>query len=165
MRVLVLCAALTLAIAASPAPGSDVPATAAASPAAVTYLLGGVVSGPYRLSADLVAGTVEEARPPPGRFGDGARIDPWTMPATFRHALTGRDRRVIRELAASLLSNGVASPAKCPATAPPPPPDAVVAFAITPAPGAEPRRLWAAAACLSDDAARLQRVLHDAAQP
>ena len=140
-------------------------AAPAPTPATVTYVLGGVVSGPYRLAADLRAGTAEEALPPRGKFGDGARLDPWTMPATSHRRLSARDRAAIGTLASAILADGIVSPVRCPITAPPPPPDALVVFAVGMSPGAEPRRLSTASQCLTDDASRLQQLLRNAAQP
>ncbi len=42
---------------------------AAAQPDHATYVLGGVMSGPFRLEANLVTGEFSEAKPPPGKFG------------------------------------------------------------------------------------------------
>ncbi len=84
---------------------------ACASPAAaaerevVAYLLGRVVSGPYRVSADLGAGTVEEARSP-GAHGDGAGLDALTMPATRSRPLPAGSAERIRALAGAVLRDG-----------------------------------------------------------
>jgi hypothetical protein len=54
----------------------------------VTYVLGGMMSGPLRLTADLDAKIVRQADHPPGQSGDGARLNAWTMPVTSTRGLT-----------------------------------------------------------------------------
>ncbi len=78
----------------------------AAGPAQVTYTLGGLVSGPYRVGADLVTGAVSEAQPPRGQYGDGARLDALTMPVTARRSLSPATLRTIRDLASQVFANG-----------------------------------------------------------
>jgi hypothetical protein len=86
-------------------------------PTSVTYTLGGVVSGPYRVSADLGSGVAAEAKPPPGRHGDGAELNALTMPITVSRSLAAQDVRNIQRLAGAVSGNGPASPPKeCPPT-------------------------------------------------
>ena len=45
---------------------------AAAQPEHITYVLGGVMSGPFRIEGDLATGEFTQANPPPGQIGDGS---------------------------------------------------------------------------------------------
>lgn len=95
-----LAAALFLALALQPA--------LAAEPAHVTYVLGGVMSGPYRLEGDLVTGDFSEARAPAGKFGDGTGLDARTMPVTRRWTVPPEKLAVLRPLAARVWRPGMA---------------------------------------------------------
>lgn len=75
-------------------------------PVRITWVIGGAVSGPQRLSADLATGRLEHARASAGARGDGAGLDAWTMPATASHTLSPAQRREIARLAARLAREG-----------------------------------------------------------
>lgn len=79
-----------------------------ALPNAIIYLLGGVVSGPYRLTVDLQNDRLMEAKPPPGVRGDGARVFAADIPETARRALTPGERDTFRALGATVWRDGVA---------------------------------------------------------
>ncbi len=78
----------------------------AAGPAQVTYTLGGIVSGPYRVAADLATGVVTEAQPPQGRYRDGARLNALTMPVTAHRSLTPAALDAVRGLASQVFADG-----------------------------------------------------------
>ena len=77
-------------------------------PSTVTYLLGGVMSGPYRLTVDLETDHLSEAKPPPGVHGDGARVSAADLPETARRALTPAERDTLRALAVPVWRDGAA---------------------------------------------------------
>jgi hypothetical protein len=87
--------------------GALVQPVAAAEPDHVTYVLGGVMSGPSRLEGDLVSGAFLEAQPPPGEFGDGAGLDARTMPVTRQWIVPPEKLAVLRRLAASVWRHGM----------------------------------------------------------
>jgi len=135
---------------------------ACASPAAaaerevVAYLLGGVVSGPYRVSANLGAGTVEEARPP-GAHGDGAGLDALTMLATRSGTLPAAAAGRIRALAGAVLRDGAERRGCQPSV------DALVRFHIVR--GDVVRDLDASSPCLTEGAERLRAALMCGMEP
>lgn len=88
----------------------------------VTYLLGGPMSGPYRVSADLRAGVVSEAKPPQGKRGDGAGLDAMTMPITRTRPLPPATAARLQTLAAAVWQNGGTVPRCLPSV------DALVRF-------------------------------------
>lgn len=124
----------------------------APSPSAVTYLLGGIVSGPYRLTVDLEAGRLSEAVPPPGVRGDGARVSAADLSETTSRALTSAARDTLRVLAAPVWRDGAARRGCLQFSM-----DALVRLIIT-ADGIE-RRSDAPAQCLTPDAVALRRAL------
>lgn len=135
---------------------------ACASPAAaaerevVAYLLGGVVSGPYQVSADLGAGTVEEARPP-GAHGDGAGLNALMMPATRSRPLPAGVAGRIRALARTVWREGAGRQGCLPTM------DALVRFHIVL--GDAARDLDASSPCLTEDAERLRAALMCGMEP
>jgi hypothetical protein len=135
---------------------------ACASPAAaaerevVAYLLGGLVSGPYRVSADLGAGTVEESRPP-GAHGDGAGLDALTMPATRGGTLPAGSAERIRALAGAVLRDGAERRGCLPTI------DALVRFHIVR--GDVVRDLDASSPCMAEGADRLRAALMCGMEP
>lgn len=149
---------LLLALAAAPAVAQELTGTPTGPPTEVTYALGGVVSGLYRVTADLLAGTVSEARPPRGAHGDGARLDAMTMPETARRPLSPAAREEIARLAAAVLRDGPAVRRLCPPTA-----DAIARYRIT-APGAV-RDATVSTPCFTPEAGALLRALTCAADP
>ena len=84
----------------------------------VTYLLGGTMSGPLRVSADLTKGVVEEARPPQGVVGDGHGYLPQTMSVTQTATLTPKQLSSIRQLAGQVAKVKPYSTPKCPGIPP-----------------------------------------------
>lgn len=82
---------------------------AAAEPDHVTYALGGVMSGPFRLEADLVTGAFSEARPPAGQRGDGAGLNAHTIPVTKRWTVPPQKLAVLRRLAEKVWRHGMDS--------------------------------------------------------
>jgi hypothetical protein len=80
---------------------------AAAQPDHVTYVLGGIMSGPFRLDGDLVTGQFSQADAPPGKLGDGAGLDARTMPVT-RHWTVSPDKLdALRRLAERVWRHGM----------------------------------------------------------
>jgi hypothetical protein len=128
------------------------------APSTVTYLLGGVLSGPYRLTVDLDAGHLSEAKAPPGIRGDGARVSAASLPETASRALTHAERDTFRALAAPVWRDGAARRGCLEFSM-----DALVLLAIT-AGGIE-RRTNAPAQCLTPDARALQQALLCTATP
>ena len=110
------------------------------------------MSGPYRVSADLRSGAIEEARPPRGAHGDGARLDATSMPATRRRTLTPAAAGRIRALAGTVWRDGAGVRRACPPTV-----DALVQFRITL--GGGTRDFDAPVPCLTEDARRLRAAL------
>ncbi len=82
------------------------PSSAHDWPTRVTYGLGGIVSGPYRVSADLVTGTVSEASTPPGAIGDGAGLRTDDLPVTKTRQLPPNEWHRLRRLAAIVWRRG-----------------------------------------------------------
>lgn len=117
----------------------------------VTYLFGGLMSGPYRVSADLRAGVVSEAKPPEGKRGDGAGLNAGTMPATRTRPLPPTDAAHLQALAASVWRNGAVIPRCLPSV------DALVRFHMVQA-GAS-RDFDVSTICMNADAKALQRAL------
>ncbi|MFT8243369.1 hypothetical protein [Roseomonas sp. BN140053] len=116
-------------------------------PTRVTYLLGGLLSGPYRLSADLEARTLVEAATPRGARGDAARLRAADLPDTARHPLAPPEAERIGRLAAAVLDRGAARPG-CPPMA-----DALMSLIITA--GAAERRFDLPVPCLTPEARQL----------
>jgi len=127
-------------------------------PSRVTYLLGGVVSGSYRLVVDLKNDRLSEAKPPPGVNGDGARVSAVDIPETARRALTPVEHDRFRALAAAVWRDGAARRDCLEFNM-----DAMVRLTIT-AGGVE-RRSDAPAQCLTPDADALLGALLCAANP
>ncbi|MBI0537697.1 hypothetical protein D9599_19230 [Roseomonas sp. KE2513] len=151
MRTLAFLLLLTGSLAAATIDDRPLPST-------VSYLLGGVVSGPYRLTVDLETGRLSEAKPPPGVHGDGARVSAADLSETARRALTPAERNTFRVLAAPVWRDGAARRGCLEFSM-----DALVQLAIT-AGGVE-RRSDAPAQCLTPDAVALRRALLCAADP
>ena len=151
MRVLILPLLLASSLAAAASADPTLPGT-------VTYLLGGVVSGPYRLTVDLETGRLSEAKPAPGIHGDGARVSAADLPETAGRALTPAERDRLRVLAAPVWRDGAARRACLEFSM-----DALVRLTIT-AGGVE-RSSDAPLQCLTSDAAALQRAMLCAANP
>jgi len=153
MRVPVLSLLLASSLVAGAAAADDPPL-----PSTVIYLLGGAVSGPYRLTVDLETDRLFEAKPPPGTHGDGARVFAADLSDTARRALTPAERDTFRVLAASVWRDGAARRDCFEFSM-----DALVQLAITI--GGVERRSDAPAQCLTLDAVALQRALLCAANP
>ena len=128
--------------------------SAAAEPTRVTWVLGGLMSGPYRLSADLAAGVLEEARPPAGVSGDGAGLNAWSLPVTGRHPLLPAQRQEIAALAARLYQPGAF---RCPGLPSPGMIDALGALEIEQ--DGQARRSDGPVPCLTPDGDALVRAL------
>lgn len=121
----------------------------------VTYLLGGTVSGPYRLTADLEAGTIAEGATPAGMSPDSAPAA--TLPPTLQRPLSPAEQARIQNLAAVVWANGASKPpGTCTMT-----PDALVRFEI--AIGDTVRTFDLSAPCMTDAASALQRAMYCAA--
>lgn len=127
-------------------------------PKTITYLLGGAVSGPYRLTVDLETDHLSEAKPPPGVHGDGARVSAADLPETARRALTPAERDTLRALAVPVWRDGAGRRGCFEFSM-----DALVLLAIT-VDGVE-RRFDAPRQCLTPDAVALQRALLCSANP
>lgn len=125
------------------------------APEQVTYVLGGMMSGPYRLTADFATGTVEEATPPPGKHGDGARLDAWTLPVTSTQKLSPHRIAEIRRLSNQVLEHGIFSEKGCPASLTV---DALVSFRIVTAHGT--RNFSTASPCMNEESSALQHSLY-----
>ena len=151
MRVLILFLLLASSLVAAVAADPVLPST-------VTYLLGGVVSGPYRVTVDLEAGRLSEAKPAAGVHGDGARVSAADLPETAGRALTRAERDALRVLAAPVWRDGAARRACLEFSL-----DALIQLTIT-AGGVE-RSSDAPSQCLTSDAVALQRAMLCAANP
>jgi len=128
----------------------------------VTYALGGIMSGPYRVSADLESGIATEARPPPGVHGDGARVSAFDMPATTSRSLSSEEVLAIRKFASAVWKKGPVSTSKCPPGVMPPP-DALGRFDIVDA--GVTRSFVLPTPCMSPEADNLLRTLTCGANP
>lgn len=118
----------------------------------VTYLLGGTVSGPYRLTADLESGTIAEGATPAKISPDGAPAA--TLPATSQRRLAPAEQARIQNLAAAVWANGASKPpGTCTLT-----PDALARFEI--AIGDTVKTFDASSPCMTDDANALQRAMY-----
>jgi hypothetical protein len=96
--LLVLCVmALTMPCAASE-PVTD-------PPTKITYALGGFMSGPFRLSVDLVTGEVEVAKAPPRN-----KRPPADLPVTQRFKASDGDLSQLRSLAVAVWAYGADDP-------------------------------------------------------
>ena len=82
------------------------PAAADELPTSVTYSLGGVMSGPYRLSADLASGVLSEATHPRGKIGDGAGLSTDELQVTGTRTLTPEELKPLRQAAGAVWTNG-----------------------------------------------------------
>src|SRR5258707_15808176 len=80
---------------------------AAAEPDHLTYVLGGAMSGSFRLQADLVTGAFLQALPPPGKIGDSADLDANAMPVTKHWTVPPEKLVVLRRLAARVWRHGL----------------------------------------------------------
>jgi hypothetical protein len=121
-----------------------------------------MMSGPYRLTADLVRGVVDEAQHAPGTNGDGARPDALTMPVTSTRSLDAKSAEQIRRLGRDVFEHGVFSSKACPAMSIPTA-DSFHIFYITE--GGVTRSFSAPAACDTVDALELQHTLYCSANP
>ena len=117
----------------------------------VTYLLGGTMSGPYRLTADLKAGTITEGNTPAGMHPDQAPAT--TLPTTTERPLSSSDKTRIQDLAALVFTHGARKGWDCEMS-----PDALVRLEI--AAGEQVKTFDLAAQCLTDDAGALQRAMY-----
>lgn len=89
---------------------SPVAASAAPQVSSIVYSLGGLMSGPYRVSADLAAATASEAKTPPGVFGDGARVSTASLPVTSTRPLAPGAVRKLDALASAVWKDGPDKP-------------------------------------------------------
>src|SRR5262245_53976351 len=92
-----------LALAACTPPAGAAPP----GPDKVTYLLGGITSGPYRVEADLRTGEAAEATMPRGVTGADYNADPAKIPVTARRTLPAAELTAIRALAAQIWRDGM----------------------------------------------------------
>lgn len=129
------------------------------APASATYSLGGLLSGPYRVSADLVDGVAAEAKPPPGVSGDAAGVRISDLPVTKTRRLTPQELRALRGLAEAVWERGAMSPPRscAPCT------DAIGRIDIVRA--GVTRSFDVPLACMNVEAERLVRGLGCAADP
>lgn len=133
-----------------------------AVPTHVTYLLSGTMSGPYRLSADLIMGILEEADRPTVTTNNVARLDPRDIPVTKTRQIDPNVARQIRHLAANIFENGMFSKAACSGQGIPSP-DAFLMFEIT-VQGVT-GRFYAPGGCETKEASQLQHILYCTANP
>jgi len=145
MRLLSALMATGMIAACAPPPGP----AAGPAPARVTYLLSGVVSGPYRLDADLRTGEVDEARPTALTTGAAYAADPAGIPITSRATLPASDLEALRGLASHVWEYGADKADACETTA-----DAVAVFKLEQDGAA--RSYTVASSCMSDEASELQ---------
>jgi hypothetical protein len=141
---------------------SSCPTTAGMPPTRVTYVLTGMMSGPYRITADLERGIVEEAESPvrPGR--DQPRANPLTLPVTKSRALDAQAVDAIRRAESDVFAKGANSESKCPRGYIPTV-DAFLTFYITKAGVTSSRST--PGACETEEASALQRILFCSADP
>lgn len=114
------------------------PADAPPPPSRVTYLLGGLAGGPYKLEADLRTGEVTEAKPRPG----GLSI-------TSKRTLPPSDLEALRGLAAHVWEYGVEVAEACS-----PAGEAIAAFTFQQ--NGMSRTYSIASPCMSDEASELR---------
>lgn len=86
--------------------GAASPASAAPHVTSIMYALGGVMSGPYRVSADLAGATASEAKTPPNAHGDGAGISTASLPVTGTQSLSPAAVRKLDALASAVWRDG-----------------------------------------------------------
>ena len=128
------------------------------APTGATYSLGGLLSGPYRVSADLVAGVAAEAAPPPGARGDGAGLKTSELPATKTRRLTPQELHTLRDLAAAVWERGATASPTCAGSV-----DALGRLDVVRADAT--RSFSFSVPCMNADAERLVRGLRCAADP
>ena len=86
----------------------------ASAPSRVEYKVGGVMSGPYRLTADFRRGMLEEAKPPPGINGEFSRIYAKDLAVTNTRSLDPETSRQVGYLADRVFKDGMYSEKACP---------------------------------------------------
>lgn len=129
---------LTLAITAMTAACAPRAADTAPPPSRVTYLMGGIAGGPYRLEADLRTGEVSEAKTPPGGLA-----------VTARRTLPPSDLEALRGLVAHVWEYGVEAAGACPPAA-----DAIGAFTFEQ--NGMSRTYSVSGPCMSNEASELR---------